>query len=192
MNEGVTRKITGHWLAGRGVTVKTGQYLFAIWVCGWVLSGPSGRVLGQDIERDTTITGPRGRTIQRQVDIQRGPGSIDRSVEIKRPGGTFERQTQIQRSPVMGRRPMPGPWPRPPWLGPRPLAIVQPAPALGFGLVAAPFMNFSFGGGGGVAAWGSAAAWVAAVVAGGGGMGGGGMGGPGPGGPAPRHPTRWR
>src|SRR5262249_43937675 len=54
-----------------------------------------------------------------------------------------------QRTPVMGRGFVPGPWPRPAWLGPRPLVIAQPAPALGFGLMAAPFLNFSFGGGGG-------------------------------------------
>ena len=145
--------------------MKTGLYLYAISVCASCLIVQGGRVLGQDVERDTTITGPRGRTIQRHVDIQRGPGTIDRSVTIKRPGGTFERQTQIQRSPAMGRRPIPGPWPRPPWIGPRPLAIVQPAPAVGFGLVAAPFMNFSIGGGGG--GWDSAVAagWAAAVAA---------------------------
>ncbi len=164
--------------------MKTGLYLYAISsVCASCFIVQGGRVLGQDVERDTTITGPRGRTIQRQVDIQRGPGSIDRSVTIKRPGGTFERQTQIQRAPV-GRRPMPGPWPRPPWIGPRPLAIVQPAPALGFGLVAAPFMNFSIGGGGGGLGFGGGGGM------GGGGGGGGGMGGPGPGGPAPPPPDQ--
>ncbi len=170
--------------------MKTGRYLFAISGYAWVLGVPSGPVLGQDVERDTTITGPRGRTIQRQVDIQRGPGTIDRSVEIKRPGGTFERQTVIQRSPVMGRRPLPGAWPRPPWVGPRPLAIVQPAPAVGFGLVAAPFMNFSFGGGGG----GGGMGFGGGGGGGGGGMGGGGgggMGGPGAGRRPRRRRTRW-
>ena len=169
--------------------MKTGRYLFAIFGYAWVLGVPSGPVLGQDVERDTTITGPRGRTIQRQVDIQRGPGTIDRSVEIKRPGGTFERQTVIQRSPVMGRRPLPGGWGRPPWVGPRPLAIVQPAPAVGFGLVAAPFMNFSFGGGGG----GGGMGFGGGGGGGGGGMGGGGgggMGGPGAGAPAPPPPDQ--
>ena len=41
-----------------------------------------------------------------------------------------------------------GPWPRPPWI-PRTVVIGQPAPAFGFGLLAAPMLNFSFGGGGG-------------------------------------------
>ena len=57
--------------------------------------------------------------------------------------------------------------------------IAQPAPAFGFGLMAAPFMNFSFGGGGGMGGGGM----------GGGGMGGGGMGGGGmPGGPGSAPP----
>src|SRR6185437_15865533 len=49
----------------------------------------------------------------------------------------------------MGRGPIPGPWGRPAWIGPRPLVIAQPTPAFGFGLMAAPLLNFSFGGGGG-------------------------------------------
>lgn len=61
----------------------------------------------QTVERDTTITGPRGRTIQRDVEIKRSPGSIERQVQIKRPGGTLDRSVQVQRSPLMG------PW-RPP------------------------------------------------------------------------------
>jgi HEAT repeats len=105
---------------------------------------------GQTIERDTTITGPRGNSIERQVEIKRAPGSVERQVQIKRPGGTFERQVQIQRAPGGGLRRGPmiaGPWPRPPWI-PRTVVIGQPAPAFGFGLLAAPALNFSFGGGG--------------------------------------------
>jgi HEAT repeats len=138
----------------------------------WVLALP---LSGQTIERDTTITGPRGRTLDRQVEIQRKPGSVSRDIQIKRPGGTFERQVQVQRSPAGVRRGplIPGPWPRPPWI-PRTVVIGQPAPAFGFGLLAAPMLNFSFGGGGG--------------GFGGGGPGvpfrGGGPAGP-PGGPAP-------
>jgi hypothetical protein len=115
----------------------------------WVSAMP---VSAQTIERDTTITGPRGNTIERQVEIKRTPSSIDRQVQIKRPGGTFERQVQIQRSPVGGVRRAPvvgGAWPRPPWI-PRTVVIGQAAPAFGFGLLAAPALNFSFGGGGAV------------------------------------------
>ena len=67
--------------------------------------------IAQTVERDTTVTGPRGRTIKRQVEVQRTPGGIDRSIKIQRPGGTFDRQVQVQRS-VTG-----GPW-RPPGGGP--------------------------------------------------------------------------
>ncbi len=141
-------------------------------VAWWVSTMPSP---GQTVERDTTITGPRGRSVERQVEIQRSPGSVERQVQIKRPGGTFERQVQVQRSPggFVRRGPLiAGPWPRPPWI-PRPIVIGQPAPAFGFGLLAAPALNFSFGGGGGGMGFG------------GGGPGGpGGPGGMGPGGPA--------
>ncbi len=127
--------------------------------------------VAQTVERDTTITGPRGRTIQRQVEIQRTPGSIDRQVQIKRPGGTFDRQVQVQRSPgVAPGRPWPGPWPRGPWF-PRPLVVAPAVPAVGFGLLATPMLNFSFGGGGG-----------------GGGPGGPGAGPMGPGTPAAGPP----
>ena len=132
---------------------------------GAIVCGSSA--IGQTVERDTTITGPRGRSINRQVEVQRGPAVIDRSVQIQRPGGTLDRQVQIQRSPGW-RPPMGGPWPRPAWF-PRPVLVGAPAPAFGLGLMAAPMLNFSFGGGGGAMA------------------GGPGLpppGGPGPGGPA--------
>jgi hypothetical protein len=116
-------------------------------IAWWVSTMP---LAAQTIERDTTITGPRGNSIERQVEIKRAPGSVERQVQIKRPGGTFERQVQIQRAPDGGPRRGPliaGPWPRPPWI-PRTVVIGQPAPAFGFGLLAAPALNFSFGGGG--------------------------------------------
>ena len=56
-------------------------------VSGDRVVGFNDAVVGPDVERDTTITGPRGRSIERQVEIQRNPGSIDRQVQIKRPGG---------------------------------------------------------------------------------------------------------
>jgi HEAT repeats len=151
-------------------TLVTPSLVGLVW---WLLAVPSQ---GQTIERDTTITGPRGNSIERQVEIQRKPGSIDRQVQIKRPGGTFDRQVQVQRSPSGAPRRGPliaGPWPRPPWI-PRTVVIGQPAPALGFGLMAAPMLNFSFGGGGGGMGFGG----------GPGGPGGMGPGGS-PGGPAP-------
>jgi HEAT repeats len=139
----------------------------------------------QTVERDTTVTGPRGRSINRQVEVQRGPGTINRQVQITRPGGTIDRQVQLNRTAVGGPwRPgwAPGPWARAPWL-PRPPLLVAPAvPAFGLGVLAAPSFNFGFGGGGGGVGGG--------MGMGGPGMGGPGMGGPGgpPGGPMPGGP----
>ncbi len=144
--------------------MRTISHLFAAGACAWLLTATPASAQVQEIERDTTITGPRGRSIERQVQIQRAPGMIDRQVEIRRPGGTIERQVQIQRAPAMGRRPMPGGWGRPMFAGPRPV-FVQPAPALGFGLVAAPLMSFSFGGGGGGFGFGGGMAAPPAVAA---------------------------
>jgi HEAT repeats len=125
---------------------------FAAGFLAIVSYGSCASLEGQTVERDTTITGPRGRTIERQVEIQRKPGSIERDIQVTRPGGTISRQTQIQRSPVMGpvrRGPLiAGPWPRPVW-APRPVVIGPAAPAFGFGLLAVPALSFSFGGGGG-------------------------------------------
>jgi hypothetical protein len=157
----------GHRMDAKRYGVKLG--VVAIVCCGSFMS-----VQAQTVERDTTVTGPRGRSIERQVEIQRKPGSIDRQVQITRPGGTITRQTEILRSPVGPPRRGPliaGPWPRPAWF-PRPLVIGQPAPAFGFGLLAAPMLNFSFGGGGG------------GMMGGAGGMGGP----PGPAGPGAAPP----
>ena len=43
--------------------------------------------LGQVVERerDVSITGPRGRTIDRSITTERGPGFVDRQVNIQRP-----------------------------------------------------------------------------------------------------------
>jgi hypothetical protein len=90
-------------------------------VAAWLVVGGSW-ASGQVVERDTTITGPRGRTLQRQVTTQRGPGFVERDIRIQRPGGaTFQRDTRVQaRGPVGG--PLPGPrfGPRPAYFGPRP------------------------------------------------------------------------
>jgi len=50
-------------------------------------------------ERDVTITGPRGRSIQRSFSTQRGPGFVDRQVTVQRPGGTFHSENFAQRVP---------------------------------------------------------------------------------------------
>ncbi len=56
---------------------------------------------GQVRERDVTVTGPRGRSIERSIRSERGPGFLDRQIEIRRPGGTFERDVRIARSPAV-------------------------------------------------------------------------------------------
>ncbi len=129
----------------------------------------------QVVERDTKITGPRGRTINRQVDIERGPGTFQRQVQIQRPGGTLERSTTIQRGwggfpggGFGGFRPLPF------FPGPRPVT------SWGLGITAAPIITIPFFGGGGAAFGGGGA--VAGPGMGGPGMGmaaGGGVAGPG-------------
>jgi hypothetical protein len=52
-------------------------------------------------ERDVTITGPRGHTIQRSIRSERGPGFIDRQVNIQRPGGSFHSEAAAARIPRM-------------------------------------------------------------------------------------------
>jgi hypothetical protein len=77
----------------------------------------SSPVWGQVVrERDTTVTGPRGRTIQRDLKSVKGPGFIDRQTTITRPGGTFTSNALIQRRPPMMGGPVWG-GPRP-WFGP--------------------------------------------------------------------------
>lgn len=50
-------------------------------------------------ERDVTITGPRGRTIQRDIKTERGPGFVDRQINIQRPGGSFHSNAAAMRIP---------------------------------------------------------------------------------------------
>src|SRR5438105_4206513 len=67
--------LTDHRLARKGGSaVKNRKHVWALVVFGWSWGGLGGVVRGQVLERDTTLTGPRGRTIQRQVEIKRGPG----------------------------------------------------------------------------------------------------------------------
>jgi hypothetical protein len=123
--------------------------------------------VGQVVEReqDTTVTGPRGRTIQRDIKVERGPGFVDRQVTIKRPGETIVRDTRMQT----------GGGPRafvPTYGGPRYFGgprfvenfYVQRPPIVST-FIGLPALSFAFGAGGG----------------GGGGGGGGPVGGPPPG-----------
>ena len=72
-------------------------------VLGFALEGSPtwGQVV--ESERDVKITGPRGRTIDRSITTERGPGFVDRQVNIQRPGGTFSSNTMVQRAPSVVR-----------------------------------------------------------------------------------------
>ncbi len=155
-----------------------GVVLGLLWLCN------SATVLlhAQTVERDTKITGPRGRTINRQVDIERGPGTFSRQVQVQRPGGTIDRNTTIQRGwggfpggGFGGFRPLPF------FPGPRPVT------SWGLGITAAPIITIPFfaGGGGFAAGGGGAPGMGMGMGAGGGGAVAGPGGGPGgPQGPA--------
>jgi HEAT repeats len=145
------------------------------------LSVVSTMALGQVVEkeRETTVTGPKGRTIQRDITVQKGPGFINRQVEVKRPGETIIRDTRIQTGPGGGRFGGPpafnGGIPRF-YGGPRFVQnVIVPQPAVA-GFIGLPPLGLFFGGGGG---------------GGGVGIGGGGPVPPppgGPGGPPPPPP----
>src|SRR4051794_36207229 len=49
-----------------------------------VASVTLGQVVERERERDVMITGPRGRTIQRQLKTARTPGSVRREIHIDR------------------------------------------------------------------------------------------------------------
>ncbi len=103
---------------------------------------------GQVVERDTKLTGPKGRTIERSIRTERGPGFVDRQVEIKRPGGTLIRDTRIQQPGGFGPRPG---FPQGPprrqvverdFVVERDVVVERPALIAPF---VAPFLSFSFG-----------------------------------------------
>ncbi len=97
--------------------------------CGCLV--PESTTLAQAVsrERDVRVTGPRGRTIERRVEVDRGPGYVDRQVQIQRPGGSLTRDTRVVGGPPGPRfGPGPGFGPRPPVFMPH-----RPSPAWGFG-----------------------------------------------------------
>lgn len=115
--------------------------------CGWLIVFTSASATAQTFERDVTITGPRGRTIERKTEIHRGPGGVERDIQIRRPSGTYSRQVEVRRAPgfvphgpVYGPRYIPfGPPPPRPGLGPGALV------GLGVGMAALPAIGFAAG-----------------------------------------------
>jgi hypothetical protein len=101
----------------------------------------------QTFGRDVTVTGPRGRTLERRTEIHRGPGGLEREIQIRRPSGTYTRRLEVHRPPAYV--------PRGPYLGPRfvPFGPPPPPPAfgpgalvgLGVGLAALPAIGFAAG-----------------------------------------------
>jgi len=111
-------------------------------------------------KRDVTITGPRGRTIERSITTERGPGFVERQVNIQRPGGSIHTDTFAHRPaprPIAppphfrgGFRPAPPVWRG--W-GPRPAVVevnngISPGAAIlggaglfGLGMVAGSAMS---------------------------------------------------
>ena len=125
---------------------------------GLIATAATGQVVER--ERDTKVTGPRGRTIERDIKVERGPGFVDRQVEIKRPGETIIRDTRIQNVP--GGRGFGGPaFGGPAFGGPRYFGgprfvenvIVQRPPAFST-FIGLPALSFAFGSAGGAAVGG--------------------------------------
>lgn len=87
-------------------------------------------------ERDVSITGPGGRTLERKMTSTRGPGYVDRQLQISRPAGTLERSVHSQAAPAFRGGPSgPGWGPRPgPWFGPPPPRGGGMNPLVSFGL----------------------------------------------------------
>lgn len=53
-----------------------------------------GAASGQVVEHKSKVTGPRGRSIERDVRVERRPdGSVDRTLDIKRTGAELHRET---------------------------------------------------------------------------------------------------
>lgn len=93
----------------------TGRHACFVMVFG--LSLGVAPAWAQVVERDrtATVTGPRGRSITRSIQTERGPGFADRQVTVTRPGGTFQSNTAVQRG-FSGVRP--GSFPGPRGVGP--------------------------------------------------------------------------
>ena len=112
---------------------------------GLTLSGVVAQAQVVEREVDTKVTGPRGRTTERDIKVERGPGFVDRQVEIKRPGETIIRDTRVQAFPGGGR---PGPGPMVPRYrgGPRFVEnVVVAGPPVVSGFIGLPALSFMFG-----------------------------------------------
>src|SRR5262249_31503530 len=96
------RGVGGRWSSAtdRGrIRAMNARVAGALIVAAWMGAGSSAVLAQAVFERDTKITGPAGRSVERQVRSERGPGFVERDVRIQRPAGTFERDLRIQNGP---------------------------------------------------------------------------------------------
>jgi hypothetical protein len=96
-------------------------------------------------ERESTITGPRGRSITRRLEVDRGPGSYERQLQIQRPGGTLQRDFLMQRVPGGGGFGGGGWLPRPMVFERNVFVAPRPATSWSFGIFGAPVLAIPFG-----------------------------------------------
>ncbi|MDX2037990.1 MAG: HEAT repeat domain-containing protein [Isosphaeraceae bacterium] len=76
--------------------------------------GVSGISEAQTVKREQKAVGPRGKSVERSVTVERGPGTARREIEITRPGGTFRREAEVVGPrAAAGMRPGPGYAPAP-------------------------------------------------------------------------------
>ncbi len=108
---------------------------------GFLAIGCSTLASAQVVERDVSVTGPRGNTIERKVRTERVGNVIDRQIDIRRPGGTYHRETEIIGGIPGGRGPGPVYYGGPRFVG----APFVAAPAFSFFVGSAPPPPLYFG-----------------------------------------------
>lgn len=102
-------------------------------------------------EREATIQGPRGRTINRSLRVDRGGGTFHRELEIQRPSGTLDRSITIQRGGRPGFAPGAFAYRGAPIIERNIFVTPRPANSFLFGITAAPMFALPLFGGGFVA-----------------------------------------
>jgi HEAT repeat protein len=95
-------------------------------------------------EREATITGPRGRTIDRRLEVNRGPGTYERQLSIQRPGGTLQRDFLMQRVPRVAGLGAGGYGGRPMVFERNVFVAPRPAASWSFGFFGAPIVALPF------------------------------------------------
>ena len=110
--------------------IQTLRNSLALVVLGAATAGTAG---AQEVRRDVKVTGPRGRSVERQIDTVRTPNGVERDIKITRPSGTYERDTVINRGGGGGFVRGPGPVPRGGVFVERDYIVGPPPPRFVFG-----------------------------------------------------------